>query len=557
MPAPPIPGFYYDEERKRYFKITNGSLTTRASSRYHNNYIQSKRRQERLNTGDATSAKKKSHKASNTHRGDLAAATSEKCRFWAIKARRLELRFQSDGGILNLLCGNASMNSFYNVGDSIDALALRADRISQPNTMVAPQNKAYVRDSKAIFSDSYFSNIHKEDDHLISNWSSNVSLYHIVKDQLSGDTNTLMVSSISMSSLNKSFSIARILFNGEDATSHLLKYVRDQEKYLRGRQRYTLRLLFGMDHIRFKNDDFKPRTPGDIHSKIARVNKHLGMLNSGPLSLDQLHESNGIFYSFLSEQSASGGDAESYLFEYNAHAVYQRSYIVSIAISNTDIYYLSSGSELLRIGFKTDKGKIVFDSMALVTLPHNGVRDHSQIRTTENTVYITMERLLLVVDHTELKRSSTSIRSEMISLLESPWNFHVVSANALLIASLSSIYMLRVNEGAGYESSLGDKRFHDMLPLQKLALLCTRNGGRQCMTVIGHNAIVYGGNGIFQVVNLRRTPLLENNTMLMKCESHLSDDFDVVDIIPIGAATNSFGVLYRNKTKAHYLEYNL
>ena len=35
-----IPGYYYDEIKKKYFKITNGGV----SSQYHNNIIQAKKR---------------------------------------------------------------------------------------------------------------------------------------------------------------------------------------------------------------------------------------------------------------------------------------------------------------------------------------------------------------------------------------------------------------------------------------------------------------------------------------------------------------------------------
>lgn len=41
---PDIPGFYYDVERKKYFKITNGSLTTQ--TKYHNNTVQAAQRRD-------------------------------------------------------------------------------------------------------------------------------------------------------------------------------------------------------------------------------------------------------------------------------------------------------------------------------------------------------------------------------------------------------------------------------------------------------------------------------------------------------------------------------
>lgn len=42
MPIPEIPGYYFDKEKKKYFKITNGSLLV--NNNYHNNIIQSKKR---------------------------------------------------------------------------------------------------------------------------------------------------------------------------------------------------------------------------------------------------------------------------------------------------------------------------------------------------------------------------------------------------------------------------------------------------------------------------------------------------------------------------------
>lgn len=41
--APELPGFYYDEEKKRYFKIVNGSKNS-STDKYHNNNVQAQNR---------------------------------------------------------------------------------------------------------------------------------------------------------------------------------------------------------------------------------------------------------------------------------------------------------------------------------------------------------------------------------------------------------------------------------------------------------------------------------------------------------------------------------
>lgn len=560
MPAPPIPGFFYDEERKKYFKITNGSLANQASSKYHNNSIQNKRRYEDSISGEVATSAARSRSSNAVCPENLVAAKSEKCRLWVINAVQLKSRFRKDDGIFNILCGNSSVSSFYNAGDSIDYLKLKPGRAVEPNTVLSHTSRPYIRDSHFIFEDAFFRNIREDNEDLICNWSRNAYLHHVFKHQLTEDPSSLMLASISMSNEHKSFSILRIFYNGEDTGAHLLRYIRDREKYSRGGVKHTLRLLFGSEHFQVDDSQLNSRIAGDLHSKIAMANKHLNLLNSGNLATDQRHESNEILESFLSDQSITGADGFSCVFEYNAHAANQTSHIVSISISDTDIYFLGSESDLIRVGYKIDNHKINFDSLSSAKLPIRGTHDFSEIAIEGPSVLVTTQKHLILVKQSELKRPLPHIsRSSIIPLPDIPRMFHVVNANTVLIAFLRSIEMLRINYDNKGHCSAGNTLTEGMLSFQKLAPLFSNNGGRRCMNLIGHNLIANEGSGMFRIVNLRRTPLLGGNTTVIQAKCDLNDicEYEVIDIVPVSTNTEAFGVLYRNKTKVHYAEYNL
>ncbi|KAG7662772.1 uncharacterized protein J8A68_003695 [[Candida] subhashii] len=129
-----IPGYYYDQEKKRYFKVSNGSVSSQSQSKYHNNSIQKEKRKQSFQTSNnqissinSRSNNKKQKKKQNDNRSTI--TNPQIYKLLPKQKKQLaydpscHLKFSlSSTGLLNLKTGAIDLSKLYNKDDQIDIL---------------------------------------------------------------------------------------------------------------------------------------------------------------------------------------------------------------------------------------------------------------------------------------------------------------------------------------------------------------------------------------------------------------------------------------------------
>ncbi|RCK63057.1 hypothetical protein Cantr_09663 [Candida viswanathii] len=109
-----IPGFYYDEERKRYFKITNGAIPGSSSSssslsKYHNNSVQAEQRKKQAAT-PKTPKRAGSSKEIIKNPQLFKLPARLRSRFLTPSTSKLTRFTYTPTGLINLKTGSSSVN---------------------------------------------------------------------------------------------------------------------------------------------------------------------------------------------------------------------------------------------------------------------------------------------------------------------------------------------------------------------------------------------------------------------------------------------------------------
>ncbi|KAI5949156.1 hypothetical protein KGF57_004754 [Candida theae] len=128
MPPAKIPGYYFDESRGRYFKITNGAVTTSdgVSQKYHNNSVQAEKRNqhfdsvEKLEQSKHDKLRQKKRRGQHVIRNPHAKpfASSEKLEQ---RLRRIE---QDNLAFVGFKTGTINLDNIYYKGDIVDRAKL-------------------------------------------------------------------------------------------------------------------------------------------------------------------------------------------------------------------------------------------------------------------------------------------------------------------------------------------------------------------------------------------------------------------------------------------------
>ena len=125
MPPPEIPGYYYDEEKRKYFKVIKGGLQANAQDKYHHSSIQSQKRRQNYEN-EITKSKSKKH-------NNFSRKNNKASLFKAIDQGRFDnSQFDANSnGVVNLKLG------FFNVGDTYfqDITDFVNGRILSPTTV--------------------------------------------------------------------------------------------------------------------------------------------------------------------------------------------------------------------------------------------------------------------------------------------------------------------------------------------------------------------------------------------------------------------------------------
>ncbi|ODV78289.1 uncharacterized protein CANTADRAFT_6689 [Suhomyces tanzawaensis NRRL Y-17324] len=114
MPVPQIPGFYYDEEKRKYFKILNGGHSaSNQVNKYHNNSVQAEKRRKLYKDNENTTKYKVSRSTSQ------AISISKQAFQTQLERKQFEPSYE---GLLRLKTGNYDRTLPVNRDDLLDII---------------------------------------------------------------------------------------------------------------------------------------------------------------------------------------------------------------------------------------------------------------------------------------------------------------------------------------------------------------------------------------------------------------------------------------------------
>ncbi|KAG5420636.1 hypothetical protein I9W82_002517 [Candida metapsilosis] len=150
MPPAKIPGYYFDESRGRYFKITNGAVTTSdgSSQKYHNNAVQAEKRSQHFDKVEKQNQNKQDKLTKKKRRGEEVIRNPHVKPFPS--SEKLDQRLRQAEfdhlSFLSLKAGAVDLSSVYYKGDIVGAVKCGAKITLTAST--PPQGKivAYHKD---------------------------------------------------------------------------------------------------------------------------------------------------------------------------------------------------------------------------------------------------------------------------------------------------------------------------------------------------------------------------------------------------------------------------
>ena len=142
MPPAKIPGYYFDESRGRYFKITNGAVRSVAegSQKYHNNAVQAEKRNQHFDQIEKQEQSKEEKLARKKRRGQ-GVITNPNGKPYP-SPDKLDQRFQCVNWdhmtFLNMKTGTIDLKNVYYKDDMVDLIRHNTIKVEK-NHVVPPQ----------------------------------------------------------------------------------------------------------------------------------------------------------------------------------------------------------------------------------------------------------------------------------------------------------------------------------------------------------------------------------------------------------------------------------
>lgn len=559
MPAPPIPGLYYDEEKKKYFKITNGTLNSQSSvSKYHNNTIQAKCRRDALVTTNTSLKSRKTRAVPSTHDS----LRSEKCRKWSLMLSKMKAFGTQPCDIVNVLTGDVNLRSLYHSQDIIDHVR-HVDVIYPQERGDSSVKLGEPWGEGKQFKDKFLRNVLTELPGAVCNWNQ-VVIYREDIHSSSNRPNTLHVSQFPLSHQGKNVFFVRIYYGREDVTLKLLSFVA-QLRFDNRETKNLIESIFGLGHIEFDRPIPLRRArskPRDLEQDIARVNEQLDLIRKNKLDATAQANALNMINDFIASCEPKSFCPGSYKFCYNHDVPNLMWRIVDFALVDQDLFMLCSSGHLIRIQVGIASKIVSFKSFTMVKLTTKSTSNYSQIAVHGNSIYTCVENTLTRMSLSKILQAkgliaSTSVEAMHFSLPGNVKRFQPLDETTFIVAYDSKIERVILNDAWRTLATANCVRPSGVTN-ELIAPYVTCNTSYQCIRVIGHHVIIDEGESL-RIVSTRRTPALEGNVgcvRLVPVPEHTPDQ-KIHDIRIISDSPMQIGVTWRCRETCCYGEYTL
>lgn len=550
---PELPGFYFDVERNKYFKITNGSIATQ--TKYHNNTVQAQhRRDEFYNPKRQKTEPKNGRGDSNKRQYNDKVQLLKKVQRYSLEQKILLF---DHNGIMNLKSGAINRLLPFYSNDVVDVVGANSITTRSPVEIPVPilchligtsptyqicevpePLQIHIDDHKALW---YF---HKMGQPISK--SSHVSSYFVVKKkEISIDTSTkkpvkklptpyseiskpitrprlvrapcpstpppnlLIIKSISIHFDPDIINLFRF-FSLDPKTFRLIDFTAPFIRYISRNIKPKHRILFGLDLIKLP---YSEPTNYKEHPTIDEINRALQLLNTSSLSSDLRHVHTQKVNQFLAHHTHEDLDSKEYSYQPIVVKNPESDHFVASHITASHIFLLSNTFDLFLVQFSIKDDNIDFHKFHHFPLSIHGRSDFSQILTDDDLIHITTGRGLLSfkpsLKLTGLLRYiyyKSTILIKQIFLLK-PFTFVLVKPR--------SISLLKYRGQPTFINTkpmVSDSSYEEI----ELATYFNDNNPNPCITLFSNHLYINETVEDFQVIDLGRTAEFNLHTKRFK-----------------------------------------
>jgi hypothetical protein len=542
MPPPEIPGYYYDEDKRKYFKVIKGGLLANTHDKYHHSFIQSqKRRQNYEDEITKSKCKNYNYPSRIINKASLLRAIdrfrSEISQFTA-----------TSNGILNLKLGDFTTRDTYfrDITDFVDGKTLSpaTDKVTESSIVHIDefQNHEIIVESFKLTQLNQISRPQIRSHNSInvlhnSPLEKHVSLLNlnflleciqgtISAGKVGGQYVVLTTQPIRCDgTINNFFTLQ--LYNGvgiQDYTERLLKFL--VEKSITPEEQDIINTLICLGLIVLP----KPKGPLDLR-KINKIIAECGPndYRVRQFMADYLNPSKGYSYKTGFADNCRNG------------------YIVKGLLSDTAILLFSSNSDLIKITFDTNMN---FLTLHCTRIPIKAT--FVNLISKHNFVHVLLDKTLVIFDE-QLESFSTVPLIGLVKLV-----FCLLESKHVLIKR-DNIVILTQNRKLRFQRSLQhkSKKTHRATKEIEVCKYFNDNDPFQIYWMFDNQLIINETNNQYKIINFNRS---EHNIATFQIDLPFDPKkYQLKSIFKTGEYPLCLSFVYASKTdtKNHCLRYEI
>ncbi|EGW32562.1 uncharacterized protein SPAPADRAFT_51105 [Spathaspora passalidarum NRRL Y-27907] len=445
-----IPGYYYDYEKNKYFKIVNGATSVDSTKRYHNNAIQSERRSHNISKSKGASKHKNYQIISNPFLKNISSERKAKI----LKPTLIPSAFDIDG-LLYIRSGEISLTSHYYKHDQIEALNTpkfipeivpRGEilgQLTQDLVVVHRINIPVIKRSRIIQVPKYLA-LHNKTTGVVYNipehWKFRngnlVDYLHrnqvyidqdfVIHDIKPGCSHANLLQVITLENATGSF----IKFNRcegidfHDYTEDLLLFIQEQTKKVGTPMKKIINELFGINLL--CKSDYKSKSIQEINSKLLELQSDISPARKSKIQAD--------IDQFINSKMSNNG----WRITYNEdNRLANQRHLIAGCFHHDSLYLVGVGGHIIKITFTKDP-EIKFTNLYYTKLNSNS--HIGQIHPCEDKLYVSMGESLFKLDSDLPLFGSSSLPSITPKKLLGLRKIFALRPDLLLVISRDEIY---------------------------------------------------------------------------------------------------------------------